>query len=212
MNSTKVKICGITNLEDAKFAVQAGANYLGFNFYEKSPRYISPLDAQVIIRQLPATCEYIGVFVNHSREEINHIAKQASLTGLQFHGDENLDFCKNWDSYTTIKAIRVSETTTQQELLDYSSVCDFLLLDAYNKNSYGGTGEQIKNVLLEKILSPDILKRTFLAGGLNPNNVRNMLICYQPFAVDTASGIEQTPKIKDKNKILEFIKQIKAVN
>src|SRR5690606_17811850 len=110
---TLVKICGITNLEDAEAAIEYGADALGFNFYKKSPRYIDPIEAQMIVRQLPPTTWFVGVFVNETKENILHVARTASLDTLQLHGEETPEFCSLWEDFRVIKAIRLTSSISK---------------------------------------------------------------------------------------------------
>jgi phosphoribosylanthranilate isomerase len=204
---TKVKICGITNLEDALFAADAGADALGFNFYQKSPRYIDPLEAQKIIeRLLPFVC-VIGVFVNESEpQRVAEIAAQLKLSAIQLHGDESPDYCSQLSEWRVIKALRVDPNFKPAHVGRYA--VSAILLDAYKKGEYGGTGE---------IFAWDIAKeavqygRIILAGGLTLENVSVAVKTVRPYAVDVASGVESSPGKKDRNKVREFIIKVRSV-
>lgn len=203
--SIKVKICGLTNYEDAKRALDLGADALGFNFYAKSRRSISVAEAQTIVRQLPPKAWMVGVFVNHSRKEVEQIARAVGLDTLQFHGDEDLDFCRGWNSWKVIKAVRVGTNTSAAALKDYLGVADYLLLDRDESGSYGGTGKEIDLNILESYMHDGILQRSFLAGGLTPANVSEKIKRFKPFAVDVASGVEIEPGKKDPTALRQFI-------
>jgi phosphoribosylanthranilate isomerase len=149
---TKVKICGITNLEDALLAAEFGADALGFNFYPKSPRYISPEKALEIVRQLPKKVLKVGVFVNESMEKISEIAEIAALNSIQLHGEESAEFARKLKAKTNleiIKAFRVSPEFEPEEVLQYE--VDAVLLDAYSPKEHGGTGETFDWEIAKKV-------------------------------------------------------------
>lgn len=200
----KVKICGITNLIDAKIAIDAGADALGFNFSKESPRYVSPIDAQIIIRQLPVKAWNVGVFVNELPAEVLKIARLASLDTLQFHGDEDENYLSQFslDEFRIIKAIRVKDITqTESEIKRFTPLTDHLLLDGYHAVLRGGAGVSIDASLLKKLS----LENAFLAGGLNSDNVFERVQAFQPFGVDVASGVEESPRRKNETLVRAFV-------
>ena len=209
----KVKFCGITNYDDAKHALDLGVEYLGFNFYKKSKRYINPIEAKLITRRLPATISLVGVFFNSEKNEIDTIAKEVSLDTIQLHGDEDLDFCKSWNELKIIKALRISPDTekghTKKDCGNFIKVSDYILLDKYSSKEFGGTGKEIEESLLEK-LGENILSKSFLSGGLTPENIASKIKKFTPFGVDIASGIEKdsNPRKKDLEKMKNFLKAI----
>ena len=209
----KVKFCGITNYDDAKHALDLGVEYLGFNFYKKSKRYINPIEAKLITRRLPATISLVGVFVNSEKNEIDTIAKEVSLDTIQLHGDEDLDFWKSWNELKIIKALRISPDTekghTKKDCENFIKVSDYILLDKYSSKEFGGTGKEIEESLLEK-LGENILSKSFLSGGLTPENIASKIKKFTPFGVDIASGIEKdsNPRKKDLEKMKNFLKAI----
>ncbi len=162
----KVKICGITNYEDAIAAVDMGADLLGFNFYPKSPRYIKPEQAAEIINKLPGFVDVAGVFVNAPPNQVKDIISQCQLNWVQFHGDETPEFCHQFLSMNvkTMKAIRVKDSKDVQAAEKFFT--DAILLDAFNPEKYGGTG-----ISFDWNIIGNISKRVFLAGGINPDNV-----------------------------------------
>ena len=167
---TKVKICGITNLEDALVSAKFGADALGFNFYEKSPRYISPEKAREIIEQLPKEILKVGVFVNESLEKIVEIAKTAKLDAIQLHGEETPEFVRELKQKTNleiIKAFRVSPDFKPEDVLKYEM--DAILLDAYSPKEHGGTGETFDWEIAKKVQK--IFPKMYLAGGLSAENI-----------------------------------------
>lgn len=207
---TKVKICGITNLQDAQLAVHLGADELGFNFYQGSKRYLAPQVARKIVSELPPTIGKIGVFVNESLESVVRIADFVGLDGIQLHGDEELTCVadlKKRTSKPVIKAFRVTPTFDIGTVLDWN--CDFPLFDSYSPVQYGGTGEQLAqdNFLFHiYLLLPG---SAYVAGGLTPENVAEVVREAGPYAVDVASGVESSPGKKDPKKLEAFIRNAK---
>jgi phosphoribosylanthranilate isomerase len=198
--SVRVKICGITNLADAQVAVEAGADALGFNFYEKSPRFISTKDAAVISRALPLFTLRVGVFVNPAVELVQRAIGECGLNLLQFHGDEPPDFCTQF-GLMSMKAFRVRDGDSLKALPNYRT--DAWLLDAYSPEAIGGSGEKFNwNLAVE---AQKLGKPIFLAGGLTPENVAEAIRRVQPFGVDVSSGVEFSPRKKDYAKVRAFI-------
>jgi phosphoribosylanthranilate isomerase len=204
---TKVKICGITNLEDALLSVRFGTDALGFNFYQKSPRYILPEDAKEIIDNLPDNILNVGVFVNEEQEKIIEIAKVANLDAIQLHGEETPELAKELKSQSgleIIKAFRVSKGFKTRDILNYQT--DAVLLDTFSVKEHGGTGETFDWEIAKKAV--DIFPKVYLAGGLSPNNVVNAISRVKPFAVDSCSGLETRKGKKDKVKTINFLSNI----
>ena len=204
---TKVKICGITNLEDALLSAKFGADALGFNFYEKSPRYILPEKAREIIEQLPASILKVGVFVNESLQNIIEIAEIAKLDALQLHGEEMPEFAKELRAkigLEIIKAFRVSPSFALEGVLKYE--VDAILLDAYNPKEYGGTGETFDWEIAKKV--QEIFPKMYLAGGLSNDNIVNALQQLHPFAIDSCSCLEKEKGKKDKINLINFITKV----
>ena len=193
-----MKVCGITNLDDALAAVDAGAVALGFNFYTKSPRYVRPATAGQIIARLPDPVCRVGVFVDEGREQVASLATQLGLQALQFHGNEPPELCDAWPQ-KVIKAIRVRDCEAVKQADTYD--VDFILADAYVEGRLGGTG---RRVALELLVGLD-RRRLILAGGLNADNVAEAVRTVRPFAVDVASGVESTPGKKDWRLMKRFI-------
>jgi phosphoribosylanthranilate isomerase len=211
-NRVKIKICGITNIEDAKLAVQLGADALGFNFCKDSKRFISAVEAKAITRQLPPNVWMVGVFVNSKRSEVEHIAREAGLDTLQFHGDEPVEYLKDWSEWRIIKAIRVKNETSIEGQKDVRELADFVLLDAHSEYAYGGTGKEIGQITIEKLRGHRILQRAFLAGGLTPENVQEKIQLLNPFGVDVAGGVEsdEDPRKKDPEKLKAFFQAVQG--
>ena len=203
---TRVKICGITNLADAQAAVGAGADALGFIFYEKSPRHVSLKMAAEISRQLPPFVMRAGVFVNAPADFVLRAIGECGLTMLQFHGDEPPEFCTQF-GLMSMKAFRIRDEKSLDELSKYQT--DAFLLDAYSAEARGGTGEKFNWDLA--IEAQKFNKPIFLAGGLTPENVAEAVRKVRPFAVDVSSGVESEPGKKDHAKVKAFIAAAKSV-
>ncbi|MGW8322645.1 MAG: phosphoribosylanthranilate isomerase, partial [Thermodesulfobacteriota bacterium] len=200
---TRVKVCGITALEDALRAADLGADAVGFIFYPKSPRYIPPPEAAEIIRRLPPFVASVGVFVDCPSGEIDSIAAACSLTAVQLHGSETPEFCDQF-RMKVIKAFRVRNARLPQEIEGYRT--DAILLDAFVEGSPGGTG---KTFCWEVAREAKRFGRVILAGGLNCENIRNAIETVRPYAVDVSSGVETGPGKKDPKRLAEFLKTVK---
>ena len=203
---TQVKICGVTNVADALAAAEAGADMIGLNFYEKSPRYISFATASEISRALPPFVLRVGVFVNPEESQVVEAIAACGLNLLQFHGDEDSDFCTQF-GLMSVKALRVRDAESLQTLENFNT--DAFLLDAYSKSGLGGTGEKFNWDLA--VAAQKFGKPIFLAGGLTPENVADAVRQVQPFAVDVSSGVESAPWKKDAAKVRAFIAAVRAV-
>lgn len=195
----RVKVCGITRLEDALAAAALGVDALGFVFYRKSPRYIEPGQAAEIIRVLPPFVSAVGLFVNPGQEQIDAALAVCPLDVIQLHGDESPAFCQA-QSRRVIKAIAVSTADDLQQAGDYR--CTLLLDAKAPPGVYGGTGESFDWSLLQHFRHDYPL---ILAGGLNSENVRQAALIRQWFALDVSSGVESSPGIKDADKMRAFI-------
>jgi len=199
----KVKICGITNYEDAVAALDMGADLLGFNFYSKSPRFIPSEKAREIISKLPGFIDIAGVFVNESIEQIQETKNMCQLDWVQLHGDEDPEFCKQFLSHNVkvMKAIRVKEQSDIQQAEDYFT--DAILLDAFDPEKYGGTG-----LSFDWNIIGHINKRIFLAGGINPDNAAEAAEL-GVYGIDVCSGIEAEPGKKDHEKMKKLFANIR---
>jgi len=195
MSLVKVKICGITNLEDAAAAVDMGADLLGFNFYPKSKRYITPDEAIVIIDKLPTFVDIAGVFVNATAEHIKEVSEQCFLNWIQLHGDETPDFCDSvfCPGAKIIKAIRVRSPEDTEMARQYYT--DAVLFDGYDPQSYGGAGKSFDWELISQVD-----KRVFLAGGVKPENAAQAIET-GVYGIDICSGVEKEPGKKDHEKM-----------
>jgi phosphoribosylanthranilate isomerase len=204
----KIKICGITNLEDAVKSVQAGCDALGFVFYRKSPRYIEPERAREIIKQLPAHIIKMGVFANAREKDVKRIAKICKLDVLQFHGNESPEFCSRFRNRRIIKAFRIKEGLDSQSLLRYKPFA--YLFDTFVESKLGGTGKKFDWRLIRHIC--DIKQPIFLSGGLTEDNVKEAIECARPDWVDVSSSLEASPGKKDHKKVRSFIKIAKRTS
>lgn len=201
----KVKICGITNLNDALEVSEVGADALGFIFYEKSSRYISPESAASIIKELPPFVSRVGVFVNESIENIMKIKHLTGINAVQLHGNETPDMCKTIGN-NVIKAFGVGRDVVTPPLNNYN--VSAYLLDTHREGLLGGTGETFD---WDLAIEAKRHGRIILAGGLTPDNVSDAVRKVRPYAVDVASGVEERPGKKNIKKVKEFIERAREV-
>ncbi|KPG98821.1 phosphoribosylanthranilate isomerase [Pseudomonas sp. RIT-PI-r] len=200
MPAVRSKICGITRMEDALAAVEAGADAIGFVFYAKSPRAVSVQQARAIIKALPPFVTTVGLFVNASRCELGEILDAVPLDLLQFHGDEVAEDCEGWRR-PYIKALRVKAGDDIAAAVDAYPSASGVLLDTYVEGVPGGTGEAFDWSLIPQGLSKPLI----LAGGLTPENIADAVARVKPYAVDVSGGVEASKGIKDHAKIRAFI-------
>jgi phosphoribosylanthranilate isomerase len=201
----RIKICGITNWSDAKAALDAGADALGFNFYPPSPRAVTPSQAWGMIRKLPPLVEAVGVFVNWPPEAIAAMARALRLSAVQLHGDESgADVRECASAHRVIKAIRVGRGFRPRILKTYAGASAFLL-DGFQAKLYGGSGKTFAWGLARQAKKYGLV---ILAGGLTPENVAEAIRAAEPYAVDVASGVESRPGKKDPSKVKEFVRQV----
>ena len=199
-----IKICGITNLDDALASVAAGADALGFNFYGPSPRYVKPSEARKIIEQLPANVLKVGVFVNEATpQRVRDIAADAGVTALQLHGDESPEYCAALADNYVIKVISL-----HREDVDSYKVTA-LMVDSGDKHMRGGTGKIVDWSAAAKLARH--VPRLFLAGGLSPENVEEAIDQVRPYAIDVCSSVEQKPGRKDHDRLRAFVKKARSV-
>ena len=203
--AVRVKICGLTRLQDVQAACAAGADTLGLVFYDKSPRHVTIETAATLVRALPPFVQSVGLFVNAEPAFIESVLSRVSLDLLQFHGDETPDECARYGR-PYLKAVRV---TTETDLLKYAADFDAargLLLDAYVVGVPGGTGERFD----WRLIPANLPKPIVLSGGLTPDNVAEAVQQIRPWAVDVSSGVEASKGIKDPQKVAQFIAKAKA--
>jgi phosphoribosylanthranilate isomerase len=201
--TTRVKICGITRLEDALEAVRLGADALGFNFWPGSKRFIAPAEARRIIRALPPLITAVGVFVDPTHDEAVAAAAVSGVQVLQLHGDESPEACRAFQ-LPVVKALRVAGPEALAEVARYRGLAG-ILLDAASPG-YGGSGLTFDwSIAREAATRVPLL----LAGGLVPENVGEAVRAVRPWAVDVASGVESSPGVKDPEKLARFIRAAK---
>jgi phosphoribosylanthranilate isomerase len=202
----RVKVCGITNIGDAAFAVESGADALGFIFYPKSKRFVKPEQVREIVSELPPFVTTVGVVVNEIREDVERIADTAGLDALQIHGDESPDLCVGY-TRPAIRAIRVGAVFGPEQIAPYAEVgVDTFLLDKAKDGFYGGTGETFD--WTAAVLAKDY-GRVILSGGMTPYNVEDGVAAVAPYAVDASSGVEAEPGKKDHAKVSAFIENVR---
>jgi phosphoribosylanthranilate isomerase len=201
----RVKICGITNLEDAIAACGAGADALGFVFYKGSPRYISPLEAGEIIRSLPPFLTPVGVFVDDAADVVRESAVISGVRVLQFHGSESPDYCRSF-GMPYVKAFRVRDMESLSGLERYADASAYLL-DAFSESEFGGTGMTFN---WDAAVYAKRFGRIILAGGLTPENVAKAVSTVMPYAVDVSSGVEAAKGRKDHEAVKRFIANAKG--
>lgn len=202
----KVKICGITNLKDARQALESGASFIGFNFYERSPRYITPSAARRILQRLPKKVKSVGVFVNESEERILAVARRTGLDYLQLHGEESPGTVARLKrTLPVIKAIRVRDSFSTRQLIPYKRASAFLL-DGFDRRRHGGSGKTFRWDIARRAKRGG---RVFLAGGLTPDNVGAAIRSAKPYAVDVCSGVEAKPGKKDPVLLKDFMRAVR---
>jgi len=201
----RVKICGITTRDDALMAVEAGADALGFVFFEKSTRHVTPQKAAVIIRDLPPFVQTVGLFVNEEADQVNWTADFCGLDLVQLHGEEEPEYCLGIHR-RAIKAFRVKDATSLAGINRYPVTG--VLLDAWSPLAHGGTGQTFDWDLAR---DAGLVNHLILAGGLNPDNIADAVRTVSPYAVDVSSGVESVPGRKDPEKVRAFIRRAKGL-
>jgi phosphoribosylanthranilate isomerase len=200
---TRVKICGITRLDDARAALDAGADALGFVFWPDSPRCVSMDAAAAIIRTLPTTITPVGVFVNQPFDEVARVARTVGLRAVQLHGDEPVEQCATLP-YPCFKAVAVSPSTDPAQVAAWPAFV-LPLLDAHDPVRRGGTGLTVDWEVAARIAR---LRPVILAGGLRPENVEDAIAQVEPYGVDVSSGVEERPGIKDPRRIRALVEAV----
>lgn len=205
---TRIKICGITNLDDGLEAIAAGVDALGFVFVPNTPRYITPSQAKLVIKQLPPFITNVGLFVDSEIDEIEDIVNHCKLDAVQLHGNESPEMCTKIRFQTkVIKSFHVKKEpqVLRNEIENYR--VDAYLLDTFIKGKAGGTGQTFDWRIAE-----GLSQRIIVAGGLTPNNIGTAIAQLQPYGVDVSSGVEKSPGKKDTNKIYSFVRQVRKAN
>jgi phosphoribosylanthranilate isomerase len=201
----KVKICGITNWEDARRAIDAGADFLGFNFYAGSPRYVAPAKARLIVRRLPKGVTSVGVFVNESEQKMLEIAETVGLDRVQLHGEESPAAVQRLGrSLPVIKAVRVKKSFRPANLARFKHA-SALLLDGFDAKQWGGTGRTFDWRIAQRARHG---AKLFLAGGITAENVAQAIRTAKPYAVDVCSGVEAKPGKKDPKRLKAFMREV----
>lgn len=207
----KVKICGITNWGDAHHACKAGADFLGFNFYPRSPRYIPPEKARAIIGRLPDHVASVGIFVNEPADKLARVAATVGLKYIQLHGDETSATVSRLrralPAVKIIKVIRVRKTFRVSQSARFRGA-SAILLDGFDTRRRGGTGKTFDWSLVSRANGR---VRIFLAGGLTPENVRDAIRAVRPYAIDVCSGVESSPGKKDRRKIESLMRAVNGL-
>jgi len=202
--SIRVKICGITSMEDGLAVAEAGADALGFVFYRKSPRYVTPETAAAIVRQLPPFVTTVGLFVNESGGQVESIRRRVGLDCLQFHGNESQNYLAQFPC-RVIKAVRMDAPAAVRKIQEYQ--VNAILVDSFREGVEGGSGATFDWSWLEAVPADS---RIILAGGLNPENVAEAIRVCQPYAVDCSSGVERVPGVKDARRVRAFVAAAKG--
>jgi phosphoribosylanthranilate isomerase len=201
---TRIKICGITRLEDALSALELGADALGFVFVQKSPRYIEPAKAAEIIAQCPPFASIVGLFMDHDADFVRQVMNVVPMSILQFHGDESADYCQSF-TLPYIKAIPMGAGVEPVSYADAHPASKAFLLDSHGGGKSGGSGETFDWDAIPKNFARPLI----LAGGLDANNVKSAVTEINPYAVDISSGVEAAKGIKDAQKMASFIAAVK---
>jgi len=207
IHSMEIKICGITNLEDALHACESGADAVGFIFYRKSPRYIEPRTSRDIIKELPRHISRVGVFVNHNPSEVKDIFSLCGLSMIQLHGDESPEYCFQFPASTLIKAVSPKSESSLDTLERYPVKA--ILVDSRIHGKYGGTGKECDWNLAIRVKTVHPL---ILAGGLTDANIRKAIKVVLPHAVDLNSGVEHSTGKKDPLKVKNIIQMIREID
>jgi len=197
---TKIKICGITNLQNAREASELGVDALGFVFFSESPRYIKPKKARTIINLLPSFILRVGLFVNASKEEVLSVISESRVNMLQFHGDEDENFCNQFN-LPYIKAISFQDGVNLLECCQLFASSSAILIDTYSQKMRGGTGKTFNWDLIPKQLPLPLI----IAGGLDSKNVSSLINSVNPYGVDVSGGVELDKGIKDYNMMKNFV-------
>lgn len=205
---SRVKICGITSVDDALMAAGAGADAIGLVFYPPSPRYVSIEMAAKIALAVGPLVTVVGLFVNADEADIKHVLGRVNLHVLQFHGDESAAFCEGFQR-PYMKAIRMKPKLDVEEVINHYSSATGVLLDAYRKGVPGGTGETFD---WQRVPSGSNLPAIILAGGLTPDNVVSAITATRPYGVDISGGVESSPGTKNQEKVIGFINNVRTIS
>jgi phosphoribosylanthranilate isomerase len=212
----RVKICGLTRLEEALACAHAGVDWIGLNFHPSSPRYVRPAEAALILTALPASVAAVGVFADSPVDQVVQVAERVGLTIVQLHGLEPPEDLLVLDRFQIIRAFRLDRASAWSRVNEYLAraqalgrLPDAVLIDAYRADQPGGTGETISDEVLDRIPP---LPRLILAGGLTPENVAQRVARVRPWMVDVASGVESSPGRKDISRVAAFVQAARSVD
>ncbi len=210
VHTFKVKMCGVTNLDDAQAAVEAGADAVGFVFYRTSPRYVEPTVVKGIVASLPPFVIPVGVFVNEEAKVVRDLMDDCGLSLAQLHGDETALYCETLGR-PALKAIRLRDRASLSALAEYQGRAGVrgLVIDTFSAETYGGTGQVVDWGLAAEVAKAS---RILLAGGLTPENVGEAIRKVRPYGVDVSSGVEASPGKKDHEKVRAFIRAVRLVS
>ncbi len=202
---TQVKICGITNHDDAHVAAEAGADMIGFIFYPPSPRYVTPEQARALVESLPHTLPVVGVFVNETVDAVTRIVRESGVHVVQLHGEERPEMCQQLP-WRVVKTFRFTAHVRPEMMVDYA--VEAFLIEGFHTGLYGGAGARAD---WQQVAKLHTYGRIILAGGLTPENVQEAIRIVRPYAVDVGSGVESAPGKKDWQKVRTFIRHAKML-
>ncbi|HID69394.1 MAG TPA: phosphoribosylanthranilate isomerase [Desulfobacterales bacterium] len=207
---TRIKMCGMTRIKDIEMGIAVGLDALGFIFYDKSPRNVTPDFVRSVVAKIPPFIDCVGVFVDRDRKEVEEIVEYCGLSHAQLHGNEDPKYCERLERFASpchvIKAFRVGDQSKSTNFSPYDDVVHGYLLDTYIKGNAGGTGEVFDWSLIDRL---GLQRPVILAGGLSTDNVEDAIKLVGPFGVDVNSGIEIEPGIKDHSKLKEFVRKVR---
>ncbi|MBU1139723.1 MAG: phosphoribosylanthranilate isomerase [Proteobacteria bacterium] len=210
---TRIKMCGITRKKDAEAGIKAGLDALGFIFYEKSPRNVTPDFVRKVVARIPPFIDCVGVFVDRDQEEVEEIVEYCGLTHAQLHGKEKPKYCERIERRASpcrvIKAFRVGKKSSASDFTPYDDVVRGYLLDTYVKDNAGGTGKTFDWNIIQNL---NLKRPIILAGGLTPENVVQAVKVVAPYGVDVNSGVETGPGIKDHAKLYDFVSKVRQID
>ncbi|HIP38562.1 MAG TPA: phosphoribosylanthranilate isomerase [Desulfocapsa sulfexigens] len=207
---TRIKMCGMTRIKDIEMGIAVGLDALGFIFYDKSPRNVTPDFVRSVVAKIPPFIDCVGVFVDRDKKEVEEIVEYCGLSHAQLHGNEDPKYCERLERFASpchvIKAFRVGDQSKSTNFSPYDDVVHGYLLDTYIKGNAGGTGEVFDWSLIDRL---GLQRPVILAGGLSTDNVEDAIKLVGPFGVDVNSGIEIEPGIKDHSKLKEFVRKVR---
>ena len=211
-SATKIKICGLTKVEEVRQAEDLAIDAIGLNFVPASVRFLELEKARALVQHISSSLQTVGVFVNTPIDELLRIVDTLKLSAVQLHGDEDEEYCHRLKGITRYKAFRVREGSNMRATLDrFNDVVEYYVFDSFSPNAYGGTGKEIPNSVVTTLSHLPELSRSFLSGGLTPDNVAQKIAQIAPYGVDIASGVENTPGCKCLDLMSLFVKRVRGV-